>query len=133
MEPREQNIRTWSMLVHLAALAVFIFPPGLVLGPLIVWQIKKNELPEIDAHGKQAVNFQLTVIIINIILVFLIFGSLGAAFFWRSPFYLFGPGFGLGMLLWLFNLAAIILAVVAGLRANSGQFYRYPFAIPFIK
>lgn len=133
MEPREQNVRTWSMLVHLAALAVFIFPPGLVLGPLIVWQIKKNELPEIDSHGKRAVNFQLTVIIVNIVLVFLLFGSLGAAFFWRSPFYFLGPGFGLGMLLWLFNLVAIILAVVAGLRANSGQSFRYPFAIPFIK
>jgi uncharacterized Tic20 family protein len=133
MEPREQNVRTWSMLVHLAALAVFLFPPGLVLGPLIVWQIKKNELPEIDPHGKQAVNFQLTVIIINIILVFLIFGSMGASFFWHSPFYLLGPGFGLAAILWLFNLVAIILAVVAGLKANNGERFRYPFAIPFIK
>ena len=133
MEPREQNVRTWSMLVHLSALSVFIFTPGLVLGPLIVWQIKKNELPEIDSHGKQAVNFQLTVIIVNIILVFVFFGSLGAAFFWRSPFYAFVPGLGMAFILWIFNLVAIILAVVAGLRANSGQHFRYPFAIPFIR
>lgn len=133
MEPREQNVRTWSMLVHLAALAVFIFPPGLVLGPLIVWQIKKNELPEIDAHGKRAVNFQLTVVIVNIILVMVFFGALGAAFIWRSPLYLFGPGLGMAFLLWIFNLVAIILAVVAGLKANNGELFRYPFAIPFIR
>lgn len=41
MEPREQQVRTWTMLVHLAALATFIIPFGLVLGPLIMWLIKK--------------------------------------------------------------------------------------------
>lgn len=133
MEPREQNLRTWSMLVHLAALSVFIFTPGLVLGPLLVWQIKKNDLPEIDRHGKEAVNFQLTVVIINIILVLVLFGSIGFSFFWRSPIYFFGPGIGLAFIIWCFNLIAIILAVVAGLRANNGEFYRYPFAIRFIK
>lgn len=133
MEPREQNVRTWSMLTHLAALAVFIFPPGLVLGPLLVWQIKKNELPEIDPHGKDAVNFQLTVIILNILFVIIFFGTIGAAFFWRSPLAMFVPGFGLGMIIWAINLAAIILAVVAGLRANNGEKFRYPFAIRFIK
>ena len=133
MEPREQNLRTWSMLVHLSALSVFIFPLGLVLGPLLVWQIKKNELPEIDKHGKEAVNFQLTVVIINIIFMMLIFGTLGFSFFWRSPLYMLGPALGWGFLIWIVNLAAIILAVVAGLRANNGQFYRYPFAIRFIK
>jgi uncharacterized protein len=133
MEAREQQVRTWSMLVHLAALAVFIFPPGLVLGPLIVWQIKKNELPEIDRHGKEAVNFQLTILILNIILGIILIGTLGAAFFWRSPFYLFSAGFGLGTILWIINIIAIVLAVVAGLRANNGEFYRYPIAIRFIK
>jgi uncharacterized Tic20 family protein len=133
MEPREQNVRTWSMLVHLAALSVFIFTPGLVLGPLLVWQIKKNELPEIDRHGKEAVNFQLTVVIINIILIPILMGTLGFSIFWRTPIYFFGPGFGLLFIVWCFDLVAIILAVVAGLRANNGGFYRYPFAIRFIK
>jgi uncharacterized Tic20 family protein len=39
----------------------------------------------------------------------------------------------MAFILWIFNLIAIILAVVAGLRANSGQHFRYPFAIPFIR
>src|SRR5262245_8728386 len=133
MEPREQNVRTWSMLVHLAALSVFIFTPGLVLGPLLVWQIKKNELPEVDKHGKEAVNFQLTVVIVNIILMFVLFGTIGSSFFWRSPVFMLGPGLGVGFIIWCINLLSIILAVVAGLRANNGEFYRYPIAIRFIK
>lgn len=133
MEPREQQVRTWSMLVHLAALAVFIFPLGLVLGPLILWLIKKNELPEIDRHGKEAVNFQLTVVIINVILGFILLSTIGFGFFWRSPVFMFSGGFGLGTIIWLLNLLAVILAVVAGIRANNGEFYRYPFSIKFIK
>ena len=139
MESREQQVRTWSMLCHLAALAGFLFPVLVVLGPVIIWQIKKNELPEIDPHGKAAVNFQLTVFLINIVMSIIIFGILGFGFgwgmgiFWRSPFYMFGGGFGLGMLLGLINLAAWILAVIAGLKANNGEFFKYPVSIPFIK
>jgi uncharacterized Tic20 family protein len=133
MESRESQVRTWSMLVHLGALACLLFPAGLVLGPLILWQIKKNELPEIDKHGKEAVNFQLTVFILNIVIGIILIGTFGFGFFWRSPFFFMGGGFGLGMLLWLVNLAAIILAVIAGIRANNGEFYRYPFSIKFIR
>lgn len=133
MEPREQQVRTWTMLVHLAALAVFIFPFGLVLGPLVIWLIKKNELPEVDRHGKEALNFQITVSILNVILMIILFSTLGFGFFWRSPLFLFSGGFGIGMILWVLNLVAIILAVVAGIKANNGEFYRYPFSIKFIR
>ena len=135
MDAREQQVRTWSMLCHLAALAGFIFPIGNVVGPLLVWQIKKNELPEIDVHGKASVNFQLTVLIVNIILVFIlaaIYGT-GYGFFWRSPFYIFGGAFGFGIILAVINLLSWVLAIVAGLRANNGELYRYPFLIRFIK
>lgn len=137
MDTREQNVRTWSMLCHIAALAGFLFPIGTVIGPLLVWQIKKNELPEIDPHGKEAVNFQLTILIVNIIAGILIAGILGVGFgfgrLWRSPFYMFGSGFGLGIILVIINLLSWILAIVAGIKANNGESYRYPFAIRFIR
>lgn len=133
MESREQQVRTWSMLCHLAALTALFFPLGLVLGPLIVWQIKKNELPEIDAHGKAAVNFQLTVMIINVVAWIILLGSVGIGFFWRSPFFFIGTGFSFGFIIWLINIAALIFAVIAGLKANNGEPYRYPFSIHFIK
>ena len=133
MEPREQQVRTWTMLVHLAALAVFLFPVGLVLGPLIIWLIKRTELPEVDQHGKEAVNFQLTVFIVNFILGIILMSTVGFGLFWRSPLFLFSGGFGLGMVIAILNLLAIILAVVAGIKANNGEPYRYPFSIKFIR
>jgi len=138
MNSQEQNVRTWAMLCHLSALAGLIFGwLGNILGPLIVWQIKKNELPEIEPYGKEALNFQLTILIINVIASIAFIGSIGAAFgfrhMWRSPFFLLSGGFGLGIIIVIINLAALILAVVAGLKANNGEFYKYPFAIRFIK
>ena len=137
MNTHEQNVRTWSMLCHISALAGLFFGLGNVIGPLIVWQIKKNELPEIEPHGKEALNFQLTILIVNIVAGILLIGVLGTAFgfgrFWRSPFYLLSGGFGIGSIIVIINLVAFILAVVAGLKANNGEAYKYPFAIRFIK
>ena len=59
----ESQARTWNMLCHLSALAGFIIPFGNILGPLLVWQIKKNEIPSTNVHGKAALNFQITVVI----------------------------------------------------------------------
>lgn len=137
MNTRDQNVRTWSMLCHISALAGLFFGLGNVLGPLLVWQIKKNELPEIEPHGKEALNFQLTILLINIAAGILFVGFMGAAFgigrIWRSPFSLWSGGFGLGAIIIIINLVAFILAVIAGLKANNGEPYKYPFAIRFIK
>lgn len=137
MNTRDQNVRTWSMLCHISALAGLFFGLGNVLGPLLVWQIKKNELPEIEPHGKEALNFQLTILLINIAAGIMFVGFMGAAFgigrIWRSPFSLWSGGFGLGAIIIIINLVAFILAVIAGLKANNGEPYKYPFAIRFIK
>lgn len=137
MNTRDQNVRTWSMLCHISALAGLFFGLGNVLGPLLVWQIKKNELPEIEPHGKEALNFQLTILLINIAAGILLIGFLGAAFgigrMWRSPFSLLSGGFGIGSIIIIINLVAFILAVIAGVKANNGEAYKYPFAIRFIK
>jgi uncharacterized Tic20 family protein len=138
MTPRDQNVRTWSMLCHLSALAGLFWWPGSVLGPLIVWQIKKNELPEIDPHGKEALNFQLTILIIYFIARIILLSILGAAAFglgllWGSPLAFFGGGFGILSILGIINLVAIILAVIAGIKANNGESYKYPFSIRFVK
>lgn len=137
MTIRDQNVRTWSMLCHLSALIGLFWWPGIVLGPLIVWQIKKNELPEIDPHGKEALNFQLTFVIIYFIARIVLASIAGLAFgnglFWGSPFAFFGGGFGLLSVLPIINLIAIVLAVVAGIKANNGEPYKYPFSIKFVK
>jgi hypothetical protein len=61
--PAVTNVRTWNALCHVSALlGVFLHFPGHLLGPLIVWLAKRGDSPEIDAHGKEALNFQISML-----------------------------------------------------------------------
>ncbi len=120
--PNESQARLWNMWCHLSALAGLVVPFGNVIGPLIVWQIKKNELPSVDVHGKASLNFQLTVLIavlagsaVAFVLSFLCLG------------YLLFP------VVFLVGVAGIVLAVIAGIKANNGEDYKYPFSLTLIK
>src|SRR6266436_402555 len=62
------NVRTWTVLCHASALAGFFIPAaGHILGPLIVWLAKRGDSPEIDAHGKESLNFQISMLIYALI------------------------------------------------------------------
>jgi uncharacterized protein len=122
LSTQESQMRTWNMLCHLGALAGFIIPFGSVLGPLIIWQIKKNEIPSVEAHGKAALNFQLTVliatlgcVIVGFILSFILIG-----------FLLFPVAIAIG-------ICGLVFAIIAGLKANEGKDYRYPYSFNLIK
>ena len=119
----ESQARTWNMLCHLSALAGFVgVPLGNVLGPLLVWQIKKNEIPSVEIHGKAALNFQLTVLITALA---------GAIVAFVLSF--FCVGFLLFPLVILIGLAGLVFAIIAGLKANDGKDYKYPFSFQLIK
>ena len=118
----ESQARTWNMLCHLSALAGFIIPFGNILGPLLIWQIKKNEIPSTDVHGKAALNFQITVTI----LVFA--GAVGAIIL-----SFIGIGVLLFPLVFLVGLCGLIFAIIAGIKANNGQDYKYPYSFELVK
>src|SRR5438876_8735377 len=62
------NVRTWTVLCHASALAgLFFHFLGHLFGPLIVWLVKRGDSPEIDAHGKESLNFQLSMLIYDVI------------------------------------------------------------------
>jgi len=63
--------KTWAMVAHLSALSGLIFPLGLILGPLLVWLFKRNDSKLVDANGKEALNFQITVLVSSFLLVVL--------------------------------------------------------------
>jgi uncharacterized Tic20 family protein len=132
MESRDQQIRTWSMLCHLSALASLLFSFGSILGPLIVWQIKKNDLPEIDPHGKESLNFQLTILLINIVCSFFLIGTIGFRAIFGNPFVLFTGGIGLVLVLACIRVVSWILVIVASIRAGNGELFNYP-SIKFIR
>jgi uncharacterized Tic20 family protein len=119
----ESQARTWNMLCHLSALAGFIgIPLGNILGPLLVWQIKKNEIPSVDVHGKAALNFQITVILAVLVAItagiVLSFICIGVIFFFVAG--------GIG-------LCGLIFAIIAGIKANNGEDYRYPYSLDLVK
>jgi uncharacterized Tic20 family protein len=114
--------RTWNMLCHLSALAGFVIPFGNILGPLVVWQIKKNEFPSVDVHGKVALNFQITVTIAVFV---------GAAAAFMLSF--FCVGYLLFPLVFLIGLAGLIFAIIAGIKANNGEDYKYPWSLELVK
>src|SRR5690606_41942531 len=71
--------RQWALLAHLSALTGFIIPFGNVIGPLIVWQIKKDTMPFVAEHAKEALNFQIPVclaVVVSIVLFVVVLGML---------------------------------------------------------
>jgi uncharacterized Tic20 family protein len=107
--------KQWALFAHLSALIGYIIPFGSIIGPLVIWQIKKNEMPFVDDQGKEALNFQITVAIIAIICLVLVLILIGI------------------LLLWALAIANLVFIIIAALAANNGQAYRYPFAFRFIK
>lgn len=107
--------RQWAMFAHLAALAGFVIPFGNLIGPLIVWQVKKNEMPFVDDQGKEALNFQITVSLAVLVCIILLVVVIGA------------------LLLPIVGIAALVLTVIAAVKANGGEAYRYPLALRLIK
>jgi uncharacterized protein len=103
--------RLWGMLAHLSALASYWIPFGNFIGPFVVWMIKKDEMPFVDDQGKEALNFQITMLIATAIVV--------ASFC-----------IGIGIvLLPLLVVYALVLTIIAGLKANQGIAYRYPLTL----
>lgn len=109
------NVRTWCVACHLSALAGFVIPgAGHILGPLIVWLVKRADSPEIDAHGKEALNFQISMLIYNVVAGILCLVLIGFA------------------LLAVLHVLNVVFVIIAALRASEGQMYRYPLTIRLI-
>jgi uncharacterized Tic20 family protein len=109
------DVRTWCVLCHAAALSgVFLHAVGHILGPLIVWLVKRADSPEIDAHGKESLNFQLSMLIYNVVALILCIVLIGIPIL---------------ILLYILN---IVLVIVASIKASEGVLYRYPLTIRFL-
>ena len=111
----DKDARTLGMLCHLLALTAFIgVPLGNIIGPLIIWAIKKDEHPFVDDQGKESLNFQITMTIAAVLGIILAFVLIGIPFL---------------IALCIFDL---VMVIVASIKANEGVTYRYPLTIRFI-
>ncbi len=108
----------WAMFCHLAGLGSFLpIAPilGGIIAPLIIWQIKKDNFVFVDEQGKEAVNFQISIVIYAIGAALLCFACIG--FFLLPAVYIFD----------------VVFLLIAAVKANNGEHYRYPLTIRFIK
>lgn len=104
------------MLCHLTALAGFIgIPFGHIIGPLVIWLIKRQEFPLVETNGKESLNFQISMSIYGLVAFLLVFVVIGIP------------------LIIALILADVILVIVATVKTNNGESFQYPATIRFIK
>lgn len=106
--------RQWAMFAHLSALAGMIIPLGSIIGPLVIWLIKKETMPFVNDQGKEALNFNITVaiaVVVSWILCFILIGFL---------------------LLAVVVIGWLVFVIIATIKANEGSTYRYPFTLRLV-
>ena len=107
--------RQWAMFTHLSALFGLVIPFGSIIGPLVMWLVKKDTMPFVNDQGKEALNFNITMAIAAIVCWILIFILIGI------------------LLLPLLVIFWLVFVIIATIKANEGTVYRYPFALRLVK
>ncbi len=111
----DRDTNQWAMFIHLSQFAGFIVPFGGLVLPIVLWQIKKNDLPGVDQHGKNVVNWIISVFIYALVCIPLIFVIVGI------------------FLLITLAILNLIFPIIGAVKANNGEVWKYPMAITFIK
>ena len=118
--------RQWAMFAHLSALVGGLLTGavggwGCILGPLIIWLMKKDTMPFVADQAKEALNFNITVGAIFLLLWILTFVTLGIGIILTGP------------LMLVVGVAALVLIIMAAIRSNEGKAYRYPMTVRLVK
>jgi hypothetical protein len=118
--------RQWALFAHLSALLGGLVSGGLwgvgcFVGPLVIWLIKKDTMPFVDDQAKEALNFNITLAIVGAILLVLTFVTLGFGALLTIP---------VGIIV---GIAWLVFVIIAAIKANEGERYRYPFSLRLIK
>jgi uncharacterized protein len=121
IRPPEENAdaRSWAVFCHLSPLIGILLSVGLLnfVGPLVIWLVKREQYPYVDDQGKEALNFQLTLLILSLICLVVTLVSCGALF----------------PILFLPLILQVVFAIISSMAANKGEYYRYPYNIRIVK
>jgi uncharacterized protein len=107
--------RQWAMVLHFSILLGFFVPIAGLIAPILIWQVKKTEIPEIDAHGKVVLNWIISVLIygcVCLVLTLILIGKL---------------------LLFILFALCVAFPIIGGIKANNGKIWKYPMSIEFWK
>lgn len=115
MSLQTQDEKQMGMFLHLSQLINIVIPFGGIIAPIVLWQMKKEEMPALDAHGKMVVNWLISsfiYLVISGILTIVIVGLLG---------------------LLAVAIMAVVFPIIGGIKANNGELWEYPLTIKFLK
>ncbi|HEY5972970.1 MAG TPA: DUF4870 domain-containing protein [Pseudoxanthomonas sp.] len=119
--------KQWALFAHLSALVGGIVTSGWAgsigcfIGPLIIWLMKKDTMAFVDDQAKEALNFNITVAIVFLALFLLSVVTLGIGLIVAIPLWI------------IIGIAWLVFTIIAAIKANQGEAYRYPFALRLIK
>lgn len=111
--PTAEQVRQWTLILHLSQYAGLIVPFANLVAPIVIWQLKKNDMPELDAHGKHVVNWQISMLIyaaVSAVLMFVLIGFL---------------------MLGILAILYLVFPLIGSIKANNGEFWHYPLTIKF--
>ena len=119
--------RQWAMFAHLSALVGGILTSGWAgsigcfIGPLVIWMVKKDTMPFVDDQAKEALNFNITVGIVFLALFVLSVMTLGIGLIVAIPVWI------------IVGIAWLVFTIIAAIKANQGERYRYPLTLRLVK
>jgi uncharacterized protein len=111
----ERETNQWAMFLHLSLLAGFVVPLAGLVVPIVLWQVKKSQLPGIDVHGKIVVNWIISAIIYSVVSAILILALIGIP------------------LLIALGIVGIVFPIIGAIKASDGEVWKYPLSISFLK
>ncbi len=111
---QDREYRRWAMFLHLSSLMGLALPLIGFISPVVIWQLKRDDFPELDVHGKNATNWLISATVYAIISAFLCILVIGIP------------------LLIALGAVIVIFPLMAGIKANEGKVWRYPLTIEFI-
>ncbi|MCC6909914.1 MAG: DUF4870 domain-containing protein [Phycisphaerales bacterium] len=106
--------RLWATFIHLSGLAGYLIPMASIIAPLVLWLIKKSQSPFLDDHGREALNFQISMVVWGLVAGVLCFVCIGV------------------VLLPVVVIVQVVFSIVMAVRANRGEYVRYPITIRFL-
>ncbi|MCD9005393.1 DUF4870 domain-containing protein [Luteimonas sp. XNQY3] len=114
--------RQWGLFAHLSALTgLFTGGVGNIVGPLVIWLIKKDTMPFAADQAREALNFNITLLIVAVVLLLITLVTFGLGVVLTFPLSI------------LIGIAWLVLTIIGAMKANDGVAYRYPFALRLIK
>jgi uncharacterized Tic20 family protein len=109
--------KTWAMLAHLSLLGHLVLPVFSILAPIIIWAVKKDDSSYVGDHAREAINFQITLILYHLIAI---------------PLAIVTCGIG-GLLVLVAYVLGVIGMVMAAIAANRCEFFRYPMTFRLVR